>query len=56
VAERSLELMAGLMLGKKVVMTPLGASWTLAALDATPQSNETHAFRRLRPKIENAAR
>jgi hypothetical protein len=56
VAERSLELMAGLMLGQKVVMTPLGATWALAALDATPESNGTPAFRRLRPKIEKAAR
>jgi hypothetical protein len=56
VAERSLELMAGLMLGKKVVMTPLGATWTLAALDGTPESNGTPAFRRLRPKIEKVAR
>jgi hypothetical protein len=56
VPERSLELMAGLMLGQKVVMTPLGASWALAALDATPESNETPAFRRLRPKLEKVAR
>jgi hypothetical protein len=48
--------MAGLMLGKKVVMTPLGATWTLAALDGTPESNGTPAFRRLRPKIEKVAR
>ncbi|MEN8159617.1 MAG: fused MFS/spermidine synthase [Myxococcota bacterium] len=56
VAQQSLGLMAGMMLGKKVQMSPLAAAWSLEALDATPESSDTPAFHRLRPKLEKVAR